>query len=72
LVNELIANVKKVFLKAPLRVEVFKTSLPDVPRPPEPIITWLEAAFYYCKHFDAVKKVCFSVFAVYQLNFLLF
>jgi hypothetical protein len=39
LVNELIANVKKVFLKAPLRVEVFKTSLPDVPMPPEPIIT---------------------------------
>jgi hypothetical protein len=72
LVNELIANVKKVFLKAPLRVEVFKTSLPDVPMPPEPIITWLEAAFYYCKNFDAVKKVCFSVFAVYQLNFLFF
>jgi hypothetical protein len=31
--------MKKVFLKAPSRVELFKKEAPDVPLPPSPIIT---------------------------------
>lgn len=38
-VDELIANMKKVFLKAPSRVELFKKEASDVPLPPLPIIT---------------------------------
>ncbi|CAN8004528.1 unnamed protein product [Ixodes hexagonus] len=38
-VNELIASAKAVFLKAPSRVRSFKEKLPDVPLPPEPIVT---------------------------------
>lgn len=49
-VDALIANTKKVFLKAPLRVQRYKDILPNVPLPPEPVLTrwgtWLEAAFF--------------------------
>ncbi|KAH8040171.1 hypothetical protein HPB51_009549 [Rhipicephalus microplus] len=38
-VKELIASIKAVFLKAPPRVRSFKEKLPDVPLPPEPIMT---------------------------------
>ncbi|XP_047025944.1 uncharacterized protein LOC124640850 [Helicoverpa zea] len=60
-VDILISNVKKIFLKAPSRVRIFKRKYPDLPLPPQPIITrwgtWLEAASYYAKHFDAIKDV---------------
>jgi hypothetical protein len=36
LVNSLNSNVKKIFIKAPLRVQVYKEKLPNVPLPPEP------------------------------------
>ncbi|KAJ8969037.1 hypothetical protein NQ314_001936 [Rhamnusium bicolor] len=49
LVNKLISNVKKVFLKAPLRMQMYKERLPGVSLPPEPIITrwgtWIKAAY---------------------------
>jgi hypothetical protein len=38
-VNTLVNNLKKVFLKAPHRVEVYKDVLPNVALPPEPILT---------------------------------
>ncbi|CAH0550717.1 unnamed protein product [Brassicogethes aeneus] len=60
-INGLISNVKKVFLKAPLRVQHYKNALPDVPLPPEPILTrwgtWLKAAIFYADHFDEIKEV---------------
>lgn len=60
-VNELIASVKAVFLKAPSRVRSFKEKLPDVPLPPEPIVTrwgtWLEAVQYYNSFFLDIKAV---------------
>lgn len=59
-VNQLISNCKKIFCKAPERVRLFKTDNPDIPLPPEPIITrwgtWLSAAIYYADHFDNIKK----------------
>ena len=38
-VNKLIASIKKVFKKAPDRVTTFKQSYPNLPFPPEPVIT---------------------------------
>lgn len=61
IVNDLIAKVKAVFVKAPSRRLKFKMECPDLPMPPEPIFTrfgtWLEAAIYYCDNFDAVRSV---------------
>jgi hypothetical protein len=60
-VNGLISNTKKVFLKAPTRVQRYRDVLPDTPLPPEPILTrwgtWLRAAVFYCENFDDIKKV---------------
>uniref|UniRef100_A0A8D8R275 DUF659 domain-containing protein n=1 Tax=Cacopsylla melanoneura TaxID=428564 RepID=A0A8D8R275_9HEMI len=61
LVNKPISVGKKIFLKAPNRVEVFRKNLPGVPLPPEPVITrwgtWLSAVGYYVKHFAGFKQV---------------
>ena len=60
-VNLLISETKKVFLKSPLRIRKFKLECPNVPLPPEPVLTrwgtWLSAVEYYSKHFDSVQKV---------------
>ena len=37
--NELISNVKKIFIKSPLRIAKFKEIAPDLELPPEPVIT---------------------------------
>lgn len=56
IVNDFINNVK-----APLRVQLYKETLPDVPLPPKPILTrsgtWVEAALFYSEHFKGIKKV---------------
>jgi len=60
-VDQLIATIKKIFLKAPSRISKFKEMYPDLNLPPEPIITrwgtWLEAVQYYCDHFEKIKNV---------------
>ncbi len=60
-VDKLIYNTKKVFVKAPLRIECFHTMNPGLPLPPEPVLTrwgtWLEAAIYYANNFDQVRVV---------------
>ncbi|KAL4121178.1 hypothetical protein QTP88_013741 [Uroleucon formosanum] len=60
-INSLISNIKKVFLKAPYRKNLFKNLAPGIPLPPEPIITrwgtWLNAINYYCEHFLHIKNV---------------
>lgn len=60
-VDQLISNGKKIFLKAPSRVNTFKEIAPTIPLPPQPVLTrwgtWLNAAFYYCEHFDTIKNV---------------
>ncbi|KAL4120565.1 hypothetical protein QTP88_013235 [Uroleucon formosanum] len=60
-INSLISNIKKVFLKAPYRINLFKNLAPGIPLPPEPIITrwgtWLNAVYYYCEHFLHIKNV---------------
>lgn len=57
--DKLIATVKSIFLKAPRRVQLFKERLPDLPLPPEPVLTrwgtWLKAAHYYSQHLEQVR-----------------
>jgi hypothetical protein len=61
MVNKLISNTKKVFLKAPLRREVYTEKCPNLKLPPEPVLTrwgtWLEAAVFYQENFTAIKDV---------------
>jgi hypothetical protein len=44
-----------------LRVQIFREKMPNVPLPPEPILTrwstWLTAACYYADHFDSFKEI---------------
>ena len=60
-VDKLISNVKKVFLKAPSRKEVFQNVAPDLALPPQPVLTrwgtWLNAALYYAKNLDTIKTI---------------
>lgn len=60
-VDSLISNGKKVFLKAPSRINAFQTIAPEISLPPQPIITrwgtWLDAAAYYSDHFDTFFRV---------------
>lgn len=60
-VDSLISNTKKVFLKAPYRVRMLKQMYPNMPLPPQPVITrwgtWLEAAAYYLKYFNEIKNI---------------
>lgn len=55
-VDKIVTNVKKIFKKALSRLELFKTHAPDVPLPPEPVITrWgtlINVAIYYCEHYE--------------------
>ena len=59
-VNKLINNGKKIFLKAPHHVSVYRDKM-DCPLPPEPVITrwgtWLEAALFYSDNFSKYKEV---------------
>lgn len=60
-IDQLISNCKKIFLKAPSRIQIFKGHAPKIPLPPQPVLTrwgtWLTAAFYYCEHFGTIKNI---------------
>ena len=60
-VDSLVSQTKKIFVKGPSRKQLFKSTTPSVPLPPEPVITrwgtWIDAAIYYCDHFQIVKRV---------------
>jgi len=59
-IDELISNAKKVFLKAPSRIQIFKDDTPAVPLPSTTVITrwgtWLDAAVYYADHLTGIRK----------------
>lgn len=59
--NSLVSNVRKIFVKAPTRVQLYKERYPDIRLPPEPILTrwgtWLDAAMFYAEHFEKIKSV---------------
>jgi len=58
-VDELIANIKEIFFKAPARIELFKREAPEVPI--LPVLTrgetWITAATYYGEHFRPILNV---------------
>jgi hypothetical protein len=60
-IDKIVANLKKIFKKAPLHVQIFKNHAPDVPLPPEPIITrwatWINAVVYYCKYYEEIRDI---------------
>jgi hypothetical protein len=59
--NAFINATKKIFKKAPIRIQLFKDLCPNIPLPPSPVTTrwgtWLSAAEYYSKNLDAVVNV---------------
>jgi len=61
LVDRLVSSVKKIFKKAPSRINKFKETLPGKSLPPQPVLTrwgtWLDAVRYYAENFDEVKSV---------------
>lgn len=64
-IDKLVSHTKKVFVKAPTRKQLFKSQAPNIPLPPEPIITrwgtWIDACVYYCDYFQLVKHVVDSL-----------
>ena len=60
IVNDLISTVKKVFLKAPSRILIWKENC-SLSLPPQPILTrwgtWIQAAIFYAQNFDEIKEV---------------
>jgi len=59
-VNTLVNNGKKVFLKAPARIQVYREIM-DGPLAPSPVLTrwgtWLQAAIFYSDNFVQFQKV---------------
>ena len=59
-IDELISNGKKIFLKCPRRCQIFREKAPDVPLPPQPVVTrwgtWFSAALYYAEHLPALFR----------------
>lgn len=60
-VDKMIANVKKIFLKAPSRTLKLREMFPNLPLPPKPVLTrwatWLTAVTYYVDNFNSIKSV---------------
>ncbi|XP_055493525.1 uncharacterized protein LOC129698403 [Leucoraja erinacea] len=65
-VDRLVSNAKKIFLKAPSRVQLFKEKAPEIPLPPQAALTrwgtWLSAVHYFAAHFETIKEIvnCFE------------
>lgn len=59
LVDTFIANMKKTFLKAPQRVTIYKKYCPNLPLPPQPVLTrwgtWLQAVNFYVENIATIK-----------------
>ena len=59
-VHRFVSNVKKIFLKAPSRVQLFNEMALDIPLPPQYVLTrwgtWLSAVMYYVLNFEKKKK----------------
>nr|CAI5856225.1 unnamed protein product [Callosobruchus analis] len=49
-----------MFLKAPLRIQLYKESFPGLPLPPQPVVTrwgtWPNAAIFYSKNYKKIKN----------------
>jgi hypothetical protein len=58
-VDKLVSDIKKMFVKAPLRVQKFKKDAPSMSLPPQPVHrrwgTWLDAMMYYCEKYSTTE-----------------
>jgi len=56
-----VANLKKIFLKAPSRVQIFKEMAPGLLLPPKPILarwgTWISAVKYSHENFKLLQTI---------------
>jgi hypothetical protein len=56
--DSFIANMKKVFIKAPDRINQFREMCPDIPLPPSPVVTrwetWINATLYYQNYWTEI------------------
>jgi hypothetical protein len=64
-IDKLISLCKKIFLKAPSRVSLYKELYPLLPLPPAPVITrwgtWIEASSFNFNNLDNIKNVVSSL-----------
>jgi hypothetical protein len=60
-VDKLVANGKKIFVKSPARIKLFKKQSSRHFTPPTPVITWwgtgLDATVYYAEKFEIFCSV---------------
>lgn len=60
-VDSFISNAKKAFLKSPARIQILRETAPNLPLPPQPIITrwgtWIMAVNYYAMYFDQFVEI---------------
>ena len=56
--DSFIANMKKVFIKAPDRINQFRETCPDITLPPSPVVTrwetWIDATLYYHNYWTEI------------------
>lgn len=59
-VDCLVSECKKIFLKAPSRITIYKERCPHLPLPPAPVITrwgtWIEAVIFYADNYVALES----------------
>lgn len=60
-VDKFISTTKKVFLKSPSRISVYKRIMGNTSLPPRPIITrwgtWIDAAVFHAENFNKIKEI---------------
>lgn len=60
-IDKIVSNVKKIFKKAPSRIQIFKSHAPNIPLPPDPVITrwgtWLNSSIYYCEYYEQIFEI---------------
>jgi hypothetical protein len=59
--DALVSNGKKIFLKSPNRIRLFRELAPELSLPPEPVITrwgtWMSAVRYYAENSATVQRI---------------
>ena len=60
-VNDFVSTVKRIFIKAPSSIIIWKEVRPEVPLPPESMLTrwgtWIDAVMFYARNFEKVKTI---------------
>ena len=63
-IDSLVSCIKKIFKKCPSKKNKLKKKFPEMPLPPDPVITrwgtWLKSVVYISTYFDQLKTLIFS------------